>query len=89
MLPNLRRAVYTALGLLVAGTAAAAPRPNILFLMADQLRGDCLGADGNRVISTPNLDRLAGTGARFRCAYSSVPPSPARGPSSPVCRPGT
>ena len=40
--------------------ALGAPdRPNILFLMADQFRADCIGAEGNRVIRTPNLDRLA------------------------------
>ena len=64
-----------------AGLAAEerASRPNILFLMGDQHRGDCLGADGNRAILTPNLDRLAAEGARFRCAYSSVPScTPAR-----------
>ncbi|MEN6498582.1 MAG: sulfatase-like hydrolase/transferase, partial [Thermoguttaceae bacterium] len=63
------------------GQTAETPRkrPNILFLMADQLRGDCLGADGNRAIHTPHLDRLAAEGARFRCAYSSVPScTPAR-----------
>jgi arylsulfatase A-like enzyme len=54
-------------------------RPNILFIMADQFRGDCLEADGNRAIITPSLDRLAAEGARFRCAYSSVPScTPAR-----------
>lgn len=54
-------------------------RPNILFLMADQFRGDCLGCDGNRAIRTPHLDRLAAEGARFRAAYSSVPScTPAR-----------
>ena len=54
-------------------------RPHILLIMADQFRGDCLGADGNRVIRTPNLDRLAAEGARFRCAYSSMPTcTPAR-----------
>jgi arylsulfatase A-like enzyme len=59
--------------------SADTKHPNILFLMADQFRGDCLGADGNRVINTPNLDRLAAEGARFRCAYSSVPScTPAR-----------
>lgn len=53
--------------------------PNILLLMADQLRGDCLGIDGNRAIRTPNLDRLASEGAFFRCAYSSTPScTPAR-----------
>ncbi|MCL4401798.1 MAG: arylsulfatase [Acidobacteria bacterium] len=54
-------------------------RPNILFLMTDQHRGDCIAADGNRTIRTPNLDRLAREGARFRCAYSSTPTcTPAR-----------
>lgn len=48
-------------------------RPNVLFLMTDQMRADAFGADGNKVIQTPNLDRLAAEGARFRHAYSSVP----------------
>ncbi|MBN2329968.1 MAG: arylsulfatase [Candidatus Omnitrophica bacterium] len=54
-------------------------RPNILFLMADQHRGDCIGADGHPAVQTPNLDRLAQEGAHFRCAYSSTPTcTPAR-----------
>ena len=54
-------------------------RPNILLLMCDQFRGDCLGADGNPIIRTPNLDRLAAEGALFRRAYSSLPScTPAR-----------
>jgi choline-sulfatase len=54
-------------------------RPNILFLMDDQHRGDCLGVDGNRAIHTPNLDRIAREGARFTRAYSSTPTcTPAR-----------
>ena len=40
-------------------------RPNILLLIADQLRGDCLGADGNNDIQTPNLDRLASEGGKL------------------------
>ena len=63
----------------VASTQQRKDRPNILFLMTDQQRGDCIGADGNRAIKTPNLDRLAAEGARFRCAYSSTPScTPAR-----------
>ena len=55
------------------------PRPNILFLMADQYRGDCLGCDGHPVIQTPNLDRLAAEGVRFVHAYSCTPTcTPAR-----------
>ncbi|HSW46387.1 MAG TPA: arylsulfatase [Phycisphaerae bacterium] len=54
-------------------------RPNILFLMTDQHRGDCIGADGNKVIRTPNIDRLAAEGARFARAYTSTPScTPAR-----------
>lgn len=72
------------LTMLAAACAAQAAetsrsRPNILFLIADQLRGDCLGCDGNGAIRTPHLDRLAAEGARFRAAYSSVPScTPAR-----------
>jgi arylsulfatase A-like enzyme len=54
-------------------------RMNLLFVMTDQQRGDCLGADGNKAILTPNLDRLASEGVRFRRAYSSTPTcTPAR-----------
>ncbi len=48
-------------------------KPNILFIMDDQHRGDCIGADGNPHIYTPNLDALARDGALFRSAYSSTP----------------
>jgi len=33
--------------------------PNILFIMTDQLRYDCIGANGNKIIQTPHLDRLS------------------------------
>jgi arylsulfatase len=58
---------------------AAAERPHLLFLMADQMRADCLGAAGHPVVKTPNLDRIAREGALFRHAYSSTPTcTPAR-----------
>lgn len=54
-------------------------RPNVLLLMADQLRFDCVGAYGNPVIRTPNLDRIAREGVRFSAAYSTTPTcTPAR-----------
>jgi len=54
-------------------------KPNILFLMSDQHRGDCVHADGNEAIHTPTMDWLAQEGARFSCAYSSTPScTPAR-----------
>lgn len=48
-------------------------KKNILFLFTDQMRWDCLGAVGNPVIQTPNLDRLASEGVLFLNAYSTAP----------------
>jgi len=47
--------------------------PNIILILADQMRGDCLGAAGHPVVETPFLDYLASRGAFFRRAYSAVP----------------
>jgi len=48
-------------------------RPNILLVIADQWRGDCLSIDGHPCVQTPNLDAIAHRGARFRRAYSACP----------------
>ena len=47
--------------------------PNILLISADQMRWDCLGAIGNPVIQTPNLDRLARRGVLFRNGFTPDP----------------
>lgn len=47
--------------------------PNLLFLMADQHRYDCVGKAGLYPISTPNMDRLAQDGAFFRNAFTPMP----------------
>jgi arylsulfatase len=47
--------------------------PNIVFILTDQWRGDCLGVTGHPVVETPNLDDLAHRGAVFTAAYSSCP----------------
>lgn len=44
-------------------------RPNLLFLLADDLRWDALGCMGNKIIQTPHLDRLAAEGTRFTNAF--------------------
>ncbi|MGI6208008.1 MAG: sulfatase [Anaerolineae bacterium] len=49
------------------------PRPNLLLLFTDQQRADALGASGNPVIRTPNLDRLAREGVIFSSAYTPSP----------------
>lgn len=48
-------------------------RPNIILLMADQLRGDCLGIAGHPDVKTPFLDALAAEGVRYPNAYSACP----------------
>jgi len=54
-------------------------KPNILYLMTDQHRGDCLGCAGNKVIKTPHLDSIAKDGVLFSNAYTSTPScTPAR-----------
>jgi len=49
---------------------AESDRPNILFILTDQWRGDAIGADGNEFVHTPNLDQLARDGVRFANAYA-------------------
>jgi arylsulfatase A-like enzyme len=53
--------------------AAMTCRPNIIFILCDQLRWDALGFSGNTEVRTPNVDYLAACGARFSHAYSEVP----------------
>ncbi len=48
-------------------------KPNILFIMTDQLRGDSLGYAGHRDVKTPYLDTLAAKGVDFTRAYSACP----------------
>lgn len=48
-------------------------RPNILWICTDQQRFDTVGAAGNTIINTPNLDRLAANGTLFDKAYSQAP----------------
>lgn len=48
-------------------------RPNVLLIMADQLRADSLGCAGHPQAATPNLDRLAAGGTRMARAYCTTP----------------
>ena len=58
-------------------TLAQSRRPNILFILADDLGYGDLSSFGRPDYTTPNLDRLAAQGIRFTNAYSA----------SPVCTP--
>jgi arylsulfatase A-like enzyme len=56
--------------LLVAGTLAAETRkPNIIFILSDDLAQGDLGCYGQKLIQTPNLDRMAKEGTRFTQGY--------------------
>ncbi len=54
-----------------------ARRPNLLILMPDQMRADCLSVAGHPTVRTPHLDRLAAEGVRFERCYTA----------SPICMP--
>lgn len=47
-------------------------KPNILLIMPDQLRADCIGIDGHPNVITPIIDTI-GTGCFFKRAYSTCP----------------
>ncbi len=59
---------------------AEAARPNVILCMADDLGWGDTGYNGNRVIRTPHLDRMAVEGVRFDRFYAGAPVcSPTRG----------
>ncbi len=47
--------------------------PNVLFIMADDLGWMDLACQGNKLVETPHLDRLAKQGMRFTDAYAAAP----------------
>ncbi len=57
---------------------ATAPRPNIVFIMADDLGEEIIGAYGGQSFDTPNIDALAENGTRFTHAFSTPVCSPSR-----------
>ena len=59
--------------------SAAEHRPNIVFILADDLGWNGGGVTGNRGVDTPHLDRLAAQGMRFTQAYAEAQCSPTRG----------
>lgn len=50
----------------------AAPRPNIVLILADDLGYGDLGVNGQKLFRTPNIDRLAAEGVRFTQFYAGT-----------------
>jgi arylsulfatase A-like enzyme len=48
-------------------------RPNIVFVLVDDLRWDDIAVAGHPFVETPNIDRLAAEGARFTNAFAATP----------------
>jgi len=60
----------TTLGFVSAASEPTARKPNIVFLLADDLGYGDLGCYGQKKIRTPNLDRLAAEGMKFTAHYA-------------------
>lgn len=68
------------IGLLLSGTSLFAQnpqRPNIIYVLADQLRADVLGCSGDTRAITPNIDRFAAQSVDFSNAITVTPVSAA------------
>ncbi len=57
------------LTLLFACSLSARGKPNVLFIISDDLTATALGCYGNKLCKTPNIDRLAAKGTLFSRAY--------------------
>lgn len=64
--------LYTLVCTLILQAALAADRPNVLFLICDDLNCD-IGCYGHPLVKTPNIDKLAKRGVRFDKAYCQYP----------------
>lgn len=63
-------AVFASVRLCVEPASAAPRPPNVVFIIADDLGYGDLGSYGQKIIRTPNLDRMAAEGMRFTQHYS-------------------
>ena len=56
-----------------ASTTSDSRKPNIIFIMADDLGYGDLGCYGQKQIKSPNIDQMAAEGLRFTQAYAGAP----------------
>lgn len=58
---------------LYSGIKQDPEKPNIIFILTDDQRWDALGYAGNKVIQTPEMDKLAAEGVYFKNAFVTTP----------------
>ena len=72
----IRLVVALAVSLVLAAcskqTQSPPHKPNILFILLDDLRWDTVGYAGHPNLKTPNIDRIANEGVNFRNAFSTT-----------------
>ncbi|HWH69015.1 MAG TPA: arylsulfatase [Candidatus Sulfotelmatobacter sp.] len=64
--------LVTAAAFCAAPAATPPSKPNVIFILADDLGYGDLGCFGQKLIKTPNIDRLAAEGMRFTQAYAGT-----------------
>lgn len=72
-MPISRRQFLAAAGAAAGGLAAPARKPNVVFIVADDLGYGELGCMGNPEIPTPHIDSIAANGVRMTQGYVSAP----------------
>ncbi|MEX0273613.1 MAG: sulfatase, partial [Flavobacteriaceae bacterium] len=79
---NTKKLVYILMGIVLLGSGRTKEqkksepehqRPNILFIIADDLTATAVSSYGNEVSQTPNIDALAAEGTRYTSAYCQYP----------------
>src|SRR5689334_10639020 len=70
----LRRSSAVAAAPLLTSQAQGQIRPNVILIISDQFRWDCVGANGRNPLNlTPNLDAMAAEGTNFANAITNQP----------------
>ncbi len=72
---KVRQVMLAALGTVPAMVSAQGEKPNIIYIMCDDMGYGDLGCYGQQLISTPNIDQMAREGMRFTQAYAGSPVS--------------
>jgi arylsulfatase A-like enzyme len=57
---------------IMASPSVAADRPNVLFILCDDLRPDGIGCLGSKHVKTPHIDALAARGVKYRNAFCTT-----------------